>query len=228
MPSLELLNSGTHAELRLTRRRDEGRHFAQIVATEFLLAAPYYPIFFTKRPDTGAFYAGVLMGVEPGQNLHAVDGQLPDYRPADLERQGFFVDGDHLVVDREHAVFSDPDGQPLFERDGEPTDALRRVQSAIGKLHQGLEPTDALIARFLDQKLLEPIDISLSFDNGETLRLDGLYTVSLDRLHALPDASVLTMFRCGDLQLAYAQSASVRHLRTLARRRNDSLVNVPR
>ena len=107
-------------------------------------------------------------------------------------------------------------------------DALRRVQSAIGNLHQGLEPTDALIQRFLDYKLLEPIDISLSFDNGETLRLDGLYTVSLDRLHALPDASVLTMFRCGDLQLAYAQSASVRHLRTLARRRNDSLVNVPR
>ncbi len=228
MPSLEPLNAGTHASLRLTRRRDEGRHFAQIVAAEFLLAAPYYPVLFTKRPDTGAFYAGVLMGVEPGQNLHAVNGQLPDYRPADLERQGFFVDGEHLVIDSEHAVFADPDGHPLFERDGEPTAALRRVQSAMGMLHEGLAPTEALIARFLEHKVLEPIDISLSFDNGETLRLEGLYTVSLDRLHALPDESVLAMFRRGDLQLAYAQSTSVRHLRTLARRRNDRLVDGPR
>ncbi len=225
MPLLEPLNTGTHAALRLARRRDEGRHFAQIVAAEFLLAAPYYPILFTKRPDTGAFYAGVLMGVEPGQNLHAVDGQLPDYRPADLERQGFFVEGDHLVIDREHAVFSDSDGHPLFDRDGEPTAALRRVQSALGMLHEGLAETDALIARFLEHKLIEPIDISLSFDNGETLRLDGLYTVSLDRLHALPDESVLTMFRRGDLQLAYAQSTSVRHVRTLARRRNNGLLD---
>jgi hypothetical protein len=63
----------------------------------------------------------------------------------------------------------------------------------------------------------------MQFDDGRHLRLDGLYTISLDALHALPDAAALALFRSGDLQLAYAQTGSVRHLRTLGRIHNDRL-----
>lgn len=223
MPTWEMLNREQHAALRLSRACDATRHFAQIVADEFPRAAPYYPILFTKHPETGAFYAGVVMGLEPGDNLLTVDGALPDYRPADLERQGFFVNDGQIVIDREHAGFAAARGEALFEIDGEPTLALKRVQQALHTLQEGIPATDDAIKRFLGHGLLEPIDVTLNFDDGNPLRLDGLYTVSLDTLHALPDAAVLELFRAGDLQLAYAQTGSLRHIRTLGRIRNARL-----
>jgi len=223
MPEWQMLNRADHAALRLSRRGDGERHFAQIVADEFLKAAPHYPILFTKHPETGAFYAGVVMGLEPGHNLMTTDGGLADYRPADLERQGFFIADGQVVIDRDHVVFATGEGQPLFEPTGEAAPALRRVQQALHVLEQGIPATDAIIRRFLDHRLLEPIDVSMQFDDGRHLRLDGLYTISLDALHALPDAAALALFRSGDLQLAYAQTGSVRHLRTLGRIHNDRL-----
>jgi hypothetical protein len=222
MPAWEQLNQDRHGTLTVSRARDADRHFAQIVADEFLPAAPYYPILFTKHPETGAFYAGVVMGLEPGENLIATDGRLADYRPADLERQGFFVADDQLVIDREHPVFAAPDGHPVFDALGEPTPALRRIQTALHMLHRGIGETDAFIARLLALQLLEPIAVTMDFDDGQHVQLDGLYTVSLDALHALPDATALDLFRRGDLQLVYAQTGSVRHLRTLGRIRNES------
>jgi len=223
MPTWEMLNRQDHGSLRVSRRSDAQRHFAQIVPAEFLQAAPFYAILFTKHPETGAFYAGVVMGLEPGENLLVVDETLPDYRPADLERRGFFTTPDGIAIDRDDPVFADPAGQMLFGVDGEPALALRRVQQALHTLEVGLAESDALIARLLSHRLLEAIDVKMDFDDGRHVRLDGLYTISLDALHALPDDVALDLFRRGDLQLAYAQTGSVRHLRTLGRIRNGRL-----
>ena len=226
MPIWEMLSQAQHASLRVSRAHDGERQFAQIVADEFLQAASYYAIFFTKHPETGAFYAGVVMGLEPGRNLMAVRGALPDYRPADLERQGFYITDGQMVVDREHGVFAEPDGQLLFDMNGEAALPLKRIQQALHVLQTGIPETDALIERFLALRLLEPSDVTMNFDDGQRLTLEGLYTISLDVLHALPDDVVLDLFRRGDLQLAYAQSGSIRHLRTLGRIRNDRLADV--
>lgn len=222
MATLKILDSGMHAGLRVGRNNAASRHFVQIVADEFLDAINDYAVLFTKHPETGAFYAGVMMGLEPGQNLIAVEGELPGYRPADLVRQGFFVSEDSIAFDPEDPVFV-ADGEPLFDAVGEPTTTLRRIKHAMQLLHKGLPETEAIIARFLALKLLEPIDITLDFDDGNRLRLDGLYSISLDALHALPDSVALDLFRRGDLQIAYAQSASIRHIRRLAQIRNERL-----
>ncbi len=222
MASWEVLNKDDHAALKVSRSCDGARHFAQIVASEFSLAAPYFPILFTKHPETGAFYAGVILGLNPGENLFADNGCLPNYRPADLERQGFFTSEAGIVVDRDHPAFAAADGEPIFSIDGDAAPALKRVQQALYMLEKGVPATDLVIQRFLALDLIEPIDISFDFDDGERTRLEGLYSISLDRLHALPDDVVLRLFRNGDLQLAYAQTGSIRHLRTLGRIRNRS------
>jgi hypothetical protein len=81
------------------------------------------------------------------------------------------------------------------------------------------------IADLLDLKLIEPIDVSLSFEGGERLSLQGLYTVSLDRLRDVDDGAALRLFRAGHLQLAYTMATSLRQIARLARirdRRNSS------
>lgn len=222
MGKLEFLDPETHANLRLATRNAANRNFVQIVAAEFLSAMHDYPILFTKNPESGAFYAGAVMGLEPGQNLLSDDGALSTYRPADLVRQGFFLSDEKIAIDPDELVFA-ADGEPLFDAAGQPSEALKRVQRAMQTLHHGLPETSAIIDRFLAHHLIEPIDITLDFDDGGRLRLEGLYSVSLDSLHALPDDVALDLFRRGDLQIAYAQAASIQHIRRLARIRNDRL-----
>lgn len=222
MGPLDLLDPQRHAALRIDTANAGQRNFVQIVAAEFIAAAHDYPILFTKHAETGAFYAGALMGLHPGENLLAHDGALPGYRPADLVRQGFFVTDDGIAIDPHDRAFASS-GALLFDPSGSPAEPLRRVQQAMQLLHRGLPETDAIIDRFVALRLIEPIDITLDFDDGSRLRLEGLYSISLDALHALPDAAALDLFRRGDLQIAYAQTGSVQHVRRLARIRNDRL-----
>jgi len=74
-------------------------------------------------------------------------------------------------------------------------------------------------------KLLEPIDVSLQFDDGETLQLDGLYTVSRDGLNELDDAQLVGLFRKGYLQAALCISLSMSQVGALAHRRNQLLTS---
>lgn len=220
---LELLNVRDHAGLRLEPLPAQGPHFVQIVPSEFVAAAASCPIFLTKNAETGQFYAGAMFGFEPGEDLLSQTGGSRIFTPMDLERQGFYLAaGGALAVDPRHRRFGTR-GAALFEGDGEPAPALRRLQQVLGRLQAGVAETDAFVKALLDLRLIEPIDIDLSFDDGKTLSLQGLYTVSLDALAELGDAAVLDLFRRGHLQLIYAMSGSLKQVSALARLRNDKI-----
>ena len=74
---------------------------------------------------------------------------------------------------------------------------MRQIQRVLGQLQEALSKTDAFIATLARLKLIEPIEVSLSFDDGERLNLQGLYTVSMDSLQSLADAvrARATLFR---------------------------------
>jgi hypothetical protein len=220
MPTIELLDPNAHAHLRLRALAPEVPHFVQIVAAEFAAAAACCPILFTKEATTGSFFAGAMFGFKPGENLLGSVEERGGFNPLMLQREGFFISDQNIAIDREHARFSETDGEPLFDGAQQPGDGLRGIQRTLGSIHQGLEQTRAFIAALLELKLIESIDIALNFDGGERLTLQGLYTVSLDRLRELDDASALRLFRAGYLQLAYTMAASLKQVPRLARLRN--------
>jgi hypothetical protein len=224
MGKLEILNSEQHRGLRLRPPARSTSHFVQIVASEFTAAAACCPILLAKSPETGAFYAGAMFGFKPGENLLAEDpGASRAFRPLDIERQAFFTSGENIAVDLEHPRISETEGEPLFDEDGEPTDVLRRIQRALGLLVSGNEETHSFIQTLVGLRLVEPIDISLRFDDDEKLHLEGLYTVSLDSIAELDDSTALSLFRKGYLNLAYTIAGSLRQIPVLANRRNDRL-----
>jgi len=92
-------------------------------------------------------------------------------------------------------------------------------------LHEGIKQTAGLVRDLMNLKLLEPIDVSLSFDDGQRLKLEGLYTVSRDSLRELEDVHVLRLFRSGHLQLAYTIAGSLNQLAVLAHVRNRKLAD---
>ncbi|WP_239659648.1 SapC family protein [Sphingobium fuliginis] len=223
MEEVELLNSELHATLRM-RPANEGRDpFVRIVVGEFAAAAAACPLLFSKHAETGAFYAGALMGFKRGECLIDSPDGRPAFRPLEADREGFFALGESIAFDPGHDRFAGREGESLFDAQGAPTASLKAVQNALGRLMAGAADTDAFIAEMLAHRLIEPIDISLNFDDGERLRLDGLYTISLDALGDLDDATVLKLFRAGHMQSAYAMIGSLRHIALMARRRNERL-----
>lgn len=224
MRELQILNSEQHRLLRLRRDAEAWPHFVPIVVSEFVLAATCCPIMLAKNPDDGRFYAGALFGFKPGENLLVEDGgPRLAFRPLDVERQAFFTSDENIAVDLQHPRISETEGDPLFDESGEPTEALRRIQRALGLLVSGDEATQRFIKAMVDLRLIEPIDISLRFDDGENVRLDGLYTISLDAIAELDDATAISLFRSDYLQLAYCVAGSLRQISVLANRRNDRL-----
>lgn len=75
----------------------------------------------------------------------------------------------------------------------------------------------------LDLKLVEQVDLTLSFDNAERLDVRGLYTISLDRLRDIDDTAASKLFRQGYLQLAYIMAQSLNQFGVLAHLRNRRL-----
>jgi hypothetical protein len=214
---IELLNPQTHGHLRLRNVTAATPHFVQVLAPEFAAAAAFCPILFTKDATTGAFYAGAIFGFKAGENLlgSSADGS---FVPLMLQRDGFFMSDRHIAIDREHARFSDREGEPLFDEAREPGAQLRAIQRTLGEIHNGLELTKSFIDALAGLKLIEAIDISIGAGAGR-VRLDGLFTVSLDRLRDLDDSNALRLFRAGHLQLAYTMYSSLKQIGRLARLR---------
>jgi hypothetical protein len=220
MLNVQLLDPRSHSRLRLRPVEAATPHFVQIVAGEFPVAATCCPILFTKDSSTGGFYAGAVFGFRPGENLLGSAEERGGFFPLMLQREGFFLSEQHIAIDPGHARFSETEGEPLFDAAQQPADALRAVQRILGEIHAGLEQMKAFISALTEAKLIEPIDVSLTFASGERLTLQGLYTVSLDRLRQIDDAGALRLFRAGHLQLAYLMAASLKHIPRLARIRN--------
>jgi len=195
------------------------------MADEFTAAAASCPLLLVKNAETGAFYAGAMFGLKPGENLLADQPREapPPYRTLDQQREGFFVAGDEIAIDPDCPRFSESDGEPLFDLDGQPSTALRHIQRVLARLVNGKRETEAFIATLLRLRLIEPIDITLNFDDGERLALQGLYTVSIDTLQEIDDATALDLFRNGYLRLIYTMADSLRHVGSLAHRRNHRL-----
>jgi hypothetical protein len=220
VPNLELLDPRRHGHLRLRAQEEPAPHFVQVLTGEFAVAAACCPILFTKDPGTGSLYAGAMLGFKADDCLLGTADARGGFTPLALQRAGFYISDQHIAIDRDHPRFGEIDGEPLFDDAGQPGNRLRAIQRILGEITTGLDQTKAFIAAVSELKLIEPIDVSLTFDDGERLTLQGLYTVSLDRLRDVDDAAALRLFRSGHLQFAYTMSASLKQIARLARLRN--------
>ncbi len=221
---LEILNSEVHRNLAMHPLAGAHPHMVQISLPEVEAAASCCPVLLAKSPETGRFAIVALFGFAPDEVL--VEGAGTGnaaFLPLDLQRQGFFASDDNIAVDLAHPRFAPGGTIPLFDAMGGPTDEMRLVQRAIGTLMGNAARTEKFIADIVEARLVEPVDISLKFDDAQTVALNGLYTVSGDALADLDDNRIIRLFRDGSLSAALAIRASLRQIGQLARRRNERL-----
>jgi hypothetical protein len=168
-----------------------------------------------------------MLGFKPGEALRTTAAERAGFEPLNLMRDGFFVSGERIAIDRDNPRFTETDGEPLFDEGQQPSPQLRRIQRALGELHEGMARTQQFIRDLASLKLIEPIDVSLRFDSGEQLSLQGLYTVSMDGLRALPEPDVVRLVRAEYLQLACIMNVSLTQISVLAHLRSQRVLENP-
>jgi SapC len=224
-----LLDSKVHRRLRVHAQPGahlgDDQRFVGVVVGEFPLLVLHYPILFSKDADTGRFYCGAMLGFDAGENLFLDDHRrLEAYRPLNLQRGPFHTAGADLAIDLAHPRVAASGEQAMFTDTGEPSPYLQSIMSLMRDWRPGVDRTRVFIDTLLDLKLIEPVNISARFDDGRAREFSGLYTINRDELAALPDAAVLDLFRRGYLQLIHLMLASLRHVASLAGRKNRSFL----
>jgi hypothetical protein len=223
------LSNEAHRSLRVDRRPSaaygDGRRFAQVIIGEFAHVVVHYPILFAKDATTGQFLCGVLLGYDEGENLFLEDWRDGRrYRPLALQRLPFLAYGRYLAIDLDHPRVGVEAGEPLFTHDGQPTPYLESIKQAVRYLDSGMRATEVFIARLLDLRLIEPIDLQVEFDDGSRRDGVGLYTIDPGVLGALEDATVVELHRRGYLRLIDFMIASLKQLPVLTSRKNARLL----
>ena len=118
--------------------------------------------------------------------------------------------------------FEDPELSALVAPAATPY--LESVKQAVSYLHSGIQATRVFIARLLDLKLIEPIELEVEFDDGSRRDGVGLYTIDVGAFGALGDTTVVEFHRRGYLRLIDFMIASLKQLPVLASRKNARLL----
>ena len=226
MANIVALNNELHRDLRVrgeaAARFGDGKRFVPLIAGEFALAAAHYPILMTKDTHTGGFFAGAMLGFDEGENLFLDESGMRTYRPLNLQRGAFFTAGEDIAIDLDSPRI-DAAGEALFAA-GRPTPYLESMAQLFRDLVPGVEVTRVFVDTLVRMRLVEPIDITLSFDDGSNRILEDLYTINQDALRDLPDAAALDLFRRNYLYLIYLMIGSLKQIPVLGRRKNDALL----
>lgn len=229
MTQIVTLSSEAHRGLRVDGRASaaygDSQRFVQVIVGEFAHLVVHYPILFSKDAVTGQLFCGVMLGYDPGENLFLEEWRdRRFYRPLLLQRAPFCAHGRNLAIDLDHPRVGVEGGEALFSDEGHPTEYLQSVMQAFRHLHSGMRATQTFIARLLELKLVEPIDLEVEFDDGSKRDAVGLYTLDQDALAGLGDATVVDLHRRGYLRLIDFMIASRRQLPVLTSRKNARLL----
>jgi SapC len=229
MTQIVPLNTETHRSLRVDGRASaaygDNQRFVAVTIKEFPLLVVHYPILFSKDAQTGQFYCGAMLGFDDGENLFLEEwAEREFYRPLNLQRGPFYAHGPDLAIDLDHPRVGAEGGKPLFCEQGEPSPYLKSIIWAFQDLKPGVEMTKMFIARLLELKLIEPVDVEVQFDDGTRRKCMGLYTINQEVLSRLPDEVVVELFRRGYLRLMHLMIASLKQVPVLARKRNSRLL----
>ena len=206
-------------------------HAVYVTATEFPQAALEFPLVFV---DTGRHDGAgrplmspvALLGLVQGENLH-VEGSRwqARYIPAYIRRYPFSTatmpgaGPVNVLVDDAWEGFSESAGEALFEADDRPAPALRRAIDFLERFELEAERTRAFCERVVALGLLKGMKADATLPDGRTLSVDGFHAIDEDKLHALPDRTVVELYRSGLLMLMQVHLLSLANIRHLVSRK---------
>lgn len=230
------LDREVHRQRRLNRRPDDlqrcagGVNAAFVSVAEFVDVCRDFAIVFVpagKQPDGSPELAPMaVLGLQQGENLMFDSGGqwAARYVPVVLRTHPFALgafDAERLLlcIDDAYTGWSDSEGQPLFEPDGQPSTITREMQQFLERFEGDVQRTRAFCQRLMQLGLLRTMRFDATLPDGNSLGVDGFYALDEEKFAALPEATVAELHKSGVLGLLHAHHISLGHMRHLVERR---------
>lgn len=223
MTGIVPLSAALHRDLRFDRlAAGATRRFARIGLSEIAFAAADMPLCLAKDGQTGRFNLIALMSlVEPGNLFVFGGGFQATYVPRAALLGGFRLDAGGaagLAVDPTDSSLGE-NGEALFDGDY-PAPLLANVAQGLERLVADVAVAQTMVDRWAEYRLIRPLALSLTRDDGTVHDLAGLYTIDEVAMQALPDADVLALHRADRLAPAAILTASLAQVERLRQLHN--------
>jgi hypothetical protein len=232
--NLVALDYQIHRNLRVVTTRACAGHAAvnavSVIPREFPWLLAHYPIFFTKSSETGQFEPAVLLGFHPRENLFLKNGKWDAaYVPLQIQREPFSLIPKRgapqgtldVAIDLNSPQIQAEEGERVFLDDGQPSQYLQNITSALSALVGGSKEAYAFTGRLAELGLIESVRIEIGFVDGSDTKLQGLFRISAPALKALPAAQLADLRDREFLEWLYFQMASLSHMPALIARKNQ-------
>jgi hypothetical protein len=233
MPNYVLLDAAQHQNKKVLPHTNFNhsaqQHHVPMTINEFVQASTSFPIVFMKDPQEGKLHGVALLGIIAGKNLHFTPSDwLGTYVPASILRAPFELGPDlqqdktlTLYVDEDSQYLSENQGQALF--DGEnPTQSLLQVQKVFADYFKNEIATQTFIAKLLDCNLLKEIELVVQYENSDSMKIKGIYTINEAALRLLSDEVIVDFNKQGYLMAIHAMLASLGQVNRLIKLHNGS------
>lgn len=248
-PSFEVLSETSHSHVSVVPEIDFSA-FAYLTQTsvtvsEFAALSCSFPLFFIKDPQFGSFQSIALLSLDSVESENEVtdttatppatpyfchgDGRYIASLPASLMLHPFSLVHDPADEARltmginTNSQLMQPEGLPLFNSDGSPTEYLQTVEQNLSQYFNDQLLTQNVTDQLVSLNLLQAFDVQVSYTNSgtsnneqtRTTTLKGLYNINEEQLMQLGDSDKLALFNNGVLAAVYAMLASISQLNRL-------------
>jgi len=222
------LNSVTHKSVRVAPVTNfkfaRQLNSVLIVGQEFLEAAKFYPVVFTKS-EGGEIVPVAILGLRNNENLFVdKEGKWKEgtYIPAYFRRYPFILasnvgqDGSFAVcVDSLYEGFGAKKGMRLFDDDGNQTPEFKNTIEFLRNFQAQYENTKNLVRILEEYNLFKAVSANITLPAGEKIGFGGLMMVDEEAMFKLEDEKIIHLFRFGYLAWIYAHLYSLSNFRPL-------------
>ncbi|OQX00810.1 MAG: hypothetical protein BWK80_61195 [Desulfobacteraceae bacterium IS3] len=202
-------------------------YIVSLITNEFSKASSAHPIVFVKDNDDLKVFA--LLGIKKGQNLFVdKDGRwLSHYIPSIIRRYPFLLGINEdtkdlmLCVEEDSEFLSDTEGEPLFDKKGNPGSILDKAKNYLIELQRFSEVTNLFCKELSRLGLLEPLKMQITNAEGVQVKIEGIHAVNEKKLNELPDEEFMTLRNRGALSLIYSHLVSLGQIERLVQMQTE-------
>ncbi len=119
-----------------------------------------------------------------------------------------------LAIEEDAPHFHKKDGQPLYTPEGEATELLHRISSAMGNQHQRFKESKKALAELALSGVLAERSITVH-SGGAARMVSGLRVADREKVMALPDPTLARWTKNGVLEILFAHWRSMHKLQNL-------------
>jgi hypothetical protein len=195
-----------------------------LAGVEFAEACKEYAIVFTRAPNRKILPVAVF-GLRSGENLFVDDQDrwAGTYVPAFVRCYPFVLaelpgQGMGVCIDEAFPGLNEKEGQPLFDAQGSNTPFLQNALDFLTRYQQEYRRTEVFCEHLEQAGLFKQMDAKAELVDGRSFTVSGMLVVDEQKLMALPDAAVLSLFRSGELHLVSMHLVSLSNMKRLVDR----------